>query len=52
MISTNFLEYHGIVGAVPKRWNKLISEYERQHDIKNDIVERLKRNIKSMQIFL
>jgi hypothetical protein len=37
MISTNFLEYHGIVGAVPKRWNKLISEYERQHDIKTII---------------
>jgi hypothetical protein len=25
MISTNFLEYYGIVGAVPKGWKKLIS---------------------------
>jgi hypothetical protein len=24
-ISTNFLEYYGIVGAVPKGWKKLIS---------------------------
>ena len=44
MISTNFLEYYGIVGAVPERWKKLISEYGRLHDIKNDIVDRLKSN--------
>jgi hypothetical protein len=44
MISTNFLEYYGIVGAVPKGWKKLISEYGRLHDIKNDIIDRLKRN--------
>jgi hypothetical protein len=37
MISTNFLEYYGIVGAVPKRWKKLILEYGRMHDIKNDM---------------
>ena len=42
MISTHFLEYYGIVGAVPKRWKNLISEYRRLHDIKNDIVDRLK----------
>ena len=42
MISTNFLEYYGIVGAVPKRWTHLISENRRLHDIKNDIVDRLK----------
>jgi hypothetical protein len=24
MISTNFLEYYGIVGAVPKRWKKTL----------------------------
>ena len=42
MISTNFLEYHGIVGAVPKLWQKLISEYGRLHDIENDIAGRLK----------
>ena len=42
MISTNFLEYYGIVGAVQKRWKNLISEYRRLHDINNDIVDRLK----------
>ena len=42
MISTHFLEYYGIVGAVPKRWENLISEDRRLHDIKNDIVDRLK----------
>jgi hypothetical protein len=42
MISKNFLEYHGIVGAVQKVWKKLISEYGRLHDIENDIVDRLK----------
>ena len=42
MISTHFLEYYGIVGAVPKRSKNLISEYGRQHDISNDIVYRLK----------
>jgi hypothetical protein len=41
MISTNFLEYYGIVGAVLKGWKKLISEYGRLHDIENDI-DRLK----------
>jgi hypothetical protein len=46
MISTNFLEYHGIVGAVPRGWKKLISEYGRLHDIKNDIVNRLKSDKK------
>ena len=35
MINTNFLEYYGIVGAVPERWKQLISEYGRLHDIKN-----------------
>ena len=44
MISTNFLEYYGIVGAVPTRWKNLISEYGRRHDIKNNIVDRLKSN--------
>ena len=42
MISKNFLEYHGIVGAVQKVWKKLISEYGRLHDIENDIVDRFK----------
>ena len=46
MIRTNFLEYYGIVGAVPKGWKKLISEYGRLHDIKNDIVDRLKSDKK------
>jgi hypothetical protein len=35
------------VGAVPKGWNKLISEYVRLHDIKNDIVDRLKSEKKT-----
>jgi hypothetical protein len=47
MISTNFLEYYGIVVAVPKTWKNLISEYGRLHDINNDIVDRLKSNKKS-----
>ena len=46
MISTNFLEYYGIVGAVPKGWKQLIPEYGRLHDIKNDIVDRLKSDEK------
>jgi hypothetical protein len=46
MISTNFLEYYGIVGVVPRGWKKLISEYGRLHDIKNDIVNRLKSDKK------
>jgi len=56
MISTNFLEYHGIVGAAPKLSKKLISEYGRLHDIENDIVDRWKidkkKKKKPMQIFL
>ena len=51
MISTNFLEYYGIVGAVPKGWNHLISEYGRLHDIKNDIVDRLKSDKKPCKYF-
>ena len=27
MISTNFLEYYGIVGGVPKKWKNHISKY-------------------------
>ena len=46
MISTNFLEYYGIVGAVPKGQKKLISENERLYNIKNDIVDRLKSDKK------
>ena len=51
MISTNFLEYYGIVGAVQKGWKKLISEYGRLHDIKNDIVDRLKSDKKPCKYF-
>ena len=51
MISTNFLEYYGIVGAVPERWKKLISEYGRLHDIKNDIVDRLKSDKKKSHAY-
>ena len=51
MISTNFLEYYGIVGAVPKRSKNLISEYGRPHDIKNDIVDRLKSDKKTCKYF-
>ena len=36
MISTNFLEYYGIAGVVPMRWEKLLSEYGSLHDIKNN----------------
>ena len=50
IISTNFLEYYGIVGAVPKIWKNLISEYGRLHDIKNDIVDRLKSDKKPLYI--
>ena len=50
-ISTDFLEYYGIVGAVPTRWKNLISEYGRRHDIKNDIVDRLKSDKKPCKYF-
>jgi len=46
LISTNFLEYYGILGAIPKGWKQLILEYGRLHDIKNDIVDRLKSDKK------
>ena len=46
MIITNILEYYGIVGAVPKGWKTLISEYGMLHDIKNVIVDRLKSDKK------
>ena len=51
MISTSFLEYYGIVGAVPKGWTQLISEYGRLHDIRNDIVDRLKSDKKPFKYF-
>ena len=51
MINTNFLEQYGIVSAVPERWKKLISEHWRLHDIKNDIVDRLKINRKPCKYF-
>ena len=34
------------MGAVPKGWKKIISEYRKLHDIKNDIVDRLKSDKK------
>ena len=52
MISKNFLEYHGIVGAVQKVWKKLISEYGRLHDIENDIVDRLKSDKKKSHAYI
>jgi hypothetical protein len=51
MISTNFLECYGIVGAVPKGWNKLVSEYGKLHDIKNDIVDSLKSDKRLCKYF-
>ena len=50
MISTNFIEYYDIVGAVPRRWKNLISENRRLHDITNDIVDRLKSDKVTKQI--
>ena len=50
-ISTDFLEYYGIVGAVLKRWKKLISEYGKLHDNTNDIVDRLKSDKKPCKYF-
>ena len=35
------------MGAVPKRWKNLISENGKLHDIKNDIVDRLKSDKKT-----
>ena len=52
MISKNFLEYHGIVGAVQKVWKKLIAEYGRLHDIENDIVDRLKSDKKNSHAYI
>ena len=34
------------MGEVPERWGEFISEYRRLHDIKNDIVDRLKNDKK------
>ena len=39
------------MGAVQKGWKKLISEYGRLHDIKNDIVDRLKSDKKPCKYF-
>jgi hypothetical protein len=39
------------VGAVPKGWNKLVSEYGKLHDIKNDIVDSLKSDKKLCKYF-
>ena len=51
MIITNVLAYYGIVGAVPKGWKTLISEHGMLHDIKNDIVDRLKSDKKPCTYF-
>ena len=51
MIITNVLAYYGIVGAVPKGWKTLISEHGMLHDIKNDIVDRLKSDTKPCTYF-
>jgi hypothetical protein len=42
------IEYHGIVGVVPRRWktNLFQSISERLHDINNDIANRLKSDTK------
>ena len=39
------------MGAARKVWKTLISEYERLHDIKNDIVDRLKSDKKPCKYF-
>jgi hypothetical protein len=39
------------VGAVPKGWKKHILEYGRLHDIKNNIVDRLKSDKKTCKYF-
>ena len=51
MISTNFLEYYGIVCAFSRGWTKLTSEYGRLHDIQIDIVDRLKSDTKPYKYF-
>jgi hypothetical protein len=51
MTSTNFLEYYGIVQSQRDGKKKLISEYGRLHDIKNDILDRLKSDKKSCKYF-
>ena len=51
MIITNVLAYYGIVGAVLRGWKTLISEYGMLHDIKNDIVDRLKSDKKPCKYF-
>jgi hypothetical protein len=50
-ISTDFLEYYGIVGQSQRDGKKLISEYGKLHDIKNDIVDRLKSDKKPCKYF-
>jgi hypothetical protein len=52
MISTNFLEYYGIAGVVPMRWEKLLSEYGSLHDIKNNIIDRFKTAKNHANIFI
>ena len=46
-MSTNFLEYYG-----PKEMEKLISEYGRLYDIKNEIIDRLKSDKNHANIFI
>jgi hypothetical protein len=50
--STNFLEYYGIAGVVPMRWEKLLSEYGSLHDIKNNIIDRFKTAKNHANIFI
>ena len=50
-VKTNFVEYYGLVSAIPDIWKKTISDHGRLDIIENDIVEKLKNDKKPCKYF-
>ena len=50
-VNTNFLEYQGILNALPKTWKELIKNQTRFTDIENELLIKVQTNVKSCNFF-
>lgn len=45
-INTNFLEFYGIISAIPNRWTSMIESSSKLDNLENKLVDKVKRNQK------
>ena len=48
----NFVEYYGVISAIPVKWRILLKGVAKLDKIENELVDKVKKGFKTVQIFI